>query len=119
MIEVEIKKSKFFGYYFNVESADEVKEILENLKKENKKATHVCYAYRITKDQYLEKAFDDGEPSGTAGKPILNVIQKQNLSNVLLVVVRYFGGIKLGAGGLVRAYSKTASEIVKELKINN
>ena len=116
MTEIEIKKSKFFGYYFNVESQEDVKTILEQIKKENKKATHVCYAFRITKGQYLEKAVDDGEPSGTAGKPILNVIQKQNLSNVLVVVVRYFGGIKLGAGGLVRAYSKTASETVKENK---
>lgn len=114
MALVEIKKSKFYGYHFNVNSQDKVKEIVEEIKKENKKATHVCYAYSISSPQFLEKAVDDGEPSGTAGKPILNVIQKQKLSNVLIVVVRYFGGIKLGAGGLVRAYSKTASEAVKE-----
>ena len=70
MIEIEIKKSKFLGYYFKVENADEVKEILENLKKENKKATHVCYAYRITKDQYLEKAFDSSKISNNNKKNI-------------------------------------------------
>lgn len=114
MALVEIKKSKFISSYFEVKNAEDVSKILENIKKENKKATHVCYAYRIVGAEFLEKAFDDGEPSGTAGKPILNVIQKQNLSNVLIVVVRYFGGIKLGAGGLLRAYSKAASEAVKE-----
>ena len=114
MALVEIKKSKFISLCFNVESAEDVSNILETIKKENKKATHVCFAYRIVGAEFLEKAFDDGEPSGTAGKPILNVIQKQNLSNVLIVVVRYFGGIKLGAGGLLRAYLKAASEATKE-----
>lgn len=111
-MQLEIKKSKFIGLYFPVKSQDEVVEILNNLKKEHKKATHICYAYRLT-NPFSEKAFDDGEPSGTAGKPILNVLQKQNKKDSLLVVVRYFGGIKLGAGGLVRAYSKTASETLK------
>lgn len=112
-MEIEIKKSKFIGQKFNVSSIDDVNRILADIKKEHKKATHVCYAYRIVGKEYLEKAFDDGEPSGTAGKPILNVIQKQDLKNVLVVIVRYFGGIKLGAGGLLRAYSKTASETLK------
>ncbi|MCI5797328.1 MAG: YigZ family protein [Firmicutes bacterium] len=111
-MQLEIKKSKFIGLYFPVKSQDEVVEILNNLKKEHKKATHICYAYRLT-NPFSEKAFDDGEPSGTAGKPILNVLQKQDKKDSLLVVVRYFGGIKLGAGGLVRAYSKTASETLK------
>lgn len=111
-MQLEIKKSKFIGLYFPVKSQDEVVEILNNLKKEHKKATHICYAYRLT-SPFSEKAFDDGEPSGTAGKPILNVLQKQDKKDSLLVVVRYFGGIKLGAGGLVRAYSKTASETLK------
>lgn len=111
-MQLEIKKSKFIGLYFSVKSQDEVVEILNNLKKEHKKATHICYAYRLT-NPFSEKAFDDGEPSGTAGKPILNVLQKQDKKDSLLVVVRYFGGIKLGAGGLVRAYSKTASETLK------
>ncbi len=111
-MQLEIKKSKFIGLYFPVKSQDEVVEILNNLKKEHKKATHICYAYRLI-NPFSEKAFDDGEPSGTAGKPILNVLQKQDKKDTLLVVVRYFGGIKLGAGGLVRAYSKTASETLK------
>lgn len=111
-MQLEIKKSKFIGLYFPVKSQDKVVEILNNLKKEHKKATHICYAYRLT-NPFSEKAFDDGEPSGTAGKPILNVLQKQDKKDSLLVVVRYFGGIKLGAGGLVRAYSKTASETLK------
>lgn len=111
-MQLEIKKSKFIGLYFPVKSQDEVVEILNNLKKEHKKATHICYAYRLT-NPFSEKAFDDGEPSGTAGKPILNVLQKQDKKDSLLVVIRYFGGIKLGAGGLVRAYSKTASETLK------
>lgn len=112
-MEIEIKKSKFIGIYYQVESAEDISTILQNLKKEYKKATHICYAYRLT-SPFAEKAFDDGEPSGTAGKPILNVLQKQDKQNCLLVVVRFFGGVKLGAGGLVRAYSKTASETVKE-----
>ncbi len=110
---IEIKKSKFIGQLFDVFSQEEISNILQELKKEHKKATHICYAYRISQP-FSEKAFDDGEPSGTAGKPILNVLQKQDKQNCLLVVIRYFGGIKLGAGGLVRAYSKTASETVKK-----
>ncbi len=111
---VEIKKSKFYGYLYDVKSVEEVAPILNELKKEHKKATHICYAYKITNGQEFVKFFDDGEPGGTAGKPIFNVIDKKKLNNVLIVVVRYFGGIKLGAGGLVRAYSSTASELFKE-----
>ena len=112
MFELVEKKSKFIGYVFGVQSTDEVKAILDGLKKEHKKATPITYAYSL-KTPFLEKAFDDGEPSGTAGKPILYVLQKNKKENTLLVVVRYFGGIKLGAGGLLRAYSKTASECIK------
>ena len=114
-MEIEIKKSKFIGIYYHVENAEEISAILQNLKKEYKKATHICYAYRLS-SPFAEKACDDGEPSGTAGKPILNVLQKQDKQNCLLVVVRFFGGVKLGAGGLVRAYSKTASETLKNLE---
>ena len=114
MVELIEKKSKFYGYCFDVYSADDVEKILENIKKENKKCTHICYAYSIASDVVLVKAVDDGEPSGTAGRPILNVIEKKNLKNVMVVVIRYFGGIKLGAGGLVRAYTKSASEAIKE-----
>lgn len=112
-IQLDVKKSKFIGYFYKVDNIINVKKTLEGLKKEHKKSTHICYAYKIVGENYAEKAFDDGEPNGTAGKPILNVINKKGLNNVLVVVVRYFGGIKLGAGGLVRAYSKTASEVLK------
>jgi len=112
MHELEIKKSKFIGYLFEIKNVEEIKEKIDALKREHKKATHICYAYRLI-SPFAEKAVDDGEPSGTAGKPILNVLQKQDKQNVLLVVVRYFGGIKLGAGGLLRAYSKCASETLK------
>lgn len=114
MIELIEKKSKFLGYVFDVTSASEVEEHIKMLKKEHKKSTHICYAYSISSDVVLAKAVDDGEPSGTAGRPILNVIEKKNLKNVLVCVVRYFGGIKLGAGGLVRAYTKCASEALGE-----
>lgn len=115
MKEIEIKKSKFIAQIFKINEINGVKKIISKIKEKNKKATHVCFAFRICENGTHEKAFDDGEPSGTAGKPILNVIQKRNLENVLIVVVRYFGGIKLGAGGLVRAYSKAASLVAEEI----
>ena len=107
---LEIKKSKFIAYYYEVDNVLEVTEILEELKKEHKKARHIPYAYKI--DGYIKKS-DDKEPSGTSGMPILNIIDKNNLNHVLIAVVRYFGGIKLGAGGLVRAYSNSAKEAIK------
>lgn len=113
---IEIKKSKFYGYLYNVNSVKDVAKILEDLKKEHKKATHICYAYKIVDGVEIIKFSDDGEPSGTAGRPMLNVIEKKNLKNVLICVVRYFGGIKLGAGGLVRAYTKCASSLFVEEK---
>lgn len=115
MFELIEKKSKFYGYAYVVKSANEVEDIILVLKKEHKKATHICYAYNISAEQVLAKAVDDGEPGGTAGKPIFNVIDKKGLKNVLIAVVRYFGGVKLGAGGLVRAYTKCASGAVEEI----
>lgn len=114
MFELIEKKSKFYGYALNVQNVEDVLLFVNNLKKEHKKCTHICYAYQI-KSPLTAKAVDDGEPSGTAGRPILNVIDKKNLTNILVVVVRYFGGIKLGAGGLVRAYTKCANGAVEEL----
>ena len=111
-VEYIEKKSKFIGYLFSCQQIDEVENALNDLKKEHKKATHICYAYSLT-NPFLEKAVDDGEPSGTAGRPILSVMQKKNVQNVCVFVVRYFGGIKLGAGGLVRAYTKVTSEVLK------
>lgn len=107
--EIIVKKSRFIAYYYNVNSIDEVKGILEELKKEHKKARHLPYAYKIGINV---KKSDDKEPSGTAGTPILNIIDKKNLDNCLIVVVRYFGGIKLGAGGLLRAYNASANKVV-------
>ncbi len=107
---LEIKKSKFVGYYYQVESIEEIEIILENLKKEHKKAKHFPYAYKI--NGQIKKS-DDKEPSGTAGMPILNIIDRNDLNYALIVIVRYFGGIKLGAGGLLRAYSNTAKECIK------
>ena len=112
--EIVIKKSRFITKLYNINNIDEVQTILDDLKKEYKKATHFCFAYSINGQ---ERAFDDGEPSHTAGLPILNVIHMKNLNNILIVVVRYFGGVKLGAGPLTRAYSKSASEIIKKYQI--
>lgn len=113
MFEFETKKSRFIGFSFKIKTKADFELVYNKIKNEHKKATHICYAY-ITNDGLTkeEKCFDDGEPKGTAGKPILNVIQKKKLENILVVVVRYFGGTKLGAGGLVRAYSKIASLVI-------
>lgn len=108
-IELEIKHSRFLGFSFVIFSPAQAEEIIKQIKQEHPRATHVCYGYVL---QNSKKADDNGEPSGTAGLPILSVIEKQALSNVLVIVVRYFGGIKLGAGGLVRAYAKTAKQVL-------
>lgn len=110
-----IEKSKFISLSFYVNSANQVKQILEQLRNQYYDATHICFAYDLL--LLGQKCSDDGEPQGTAGKPILDCIQKQNLKNVLVVVVRYFGGIKLGAGGLVRAYSQSASLVLEKSNI--
>lgn len=110
--EIEIKKSRFITYLYELDNEDEVLNIVNGIKDEHKKARHVVYVYKIKSNGKIN---DDGEPKGTAGMPIFNVIEKNNLNNVLIVVVRYFGGIKLGAGGLFRAYSKSAAEIIKKL----
>lgn len=109
---IEIKKSKFIGIKFSVKTAEDVQTILQDLKKQHKKARHIAWAYIIS-SPHQEKYSDDGEPSGTAGKPILNVLQKRGEINCLVAVVRYFGGIKLGAGGLVRAYSKATTDALE------
>lgn len=108
-----IKKSKFITNLYKINNINDVDRLLDFLRNEYKDATHICYAYIIGG---IEKCFDDGEPSGTAGIPILNVLKKNNIGNILAVVVRYFGGIKLGAGGLVRAYSNS---VVDALKLTN
>ncbi len=111
-VEFIIKKSKFYGFLYECENENDIKTILEKQREENKKATHIVWAARLS-FPFFEKAVDDGEPSGTAGRPILNVMQKKDVKNSCVVVVRYFGGIKLGAGGLLRAYSNVASLLFK------
>ena len=104
--QIECKKSKFIGYYYKINSIEEVDIILNTLKKDHKKAKHIAYAYKIGNE--IKKS-DDKEPNGTAGMPILNIITLKQLDNVLILVVRYFGGIKLGAGPLTRCYAKAAN----------
>ena len=101
---IEIKKSKFITILYRINNVEEVNTILYKVSSKYSDATHVCYAYILNN---IEKCSDNGEPSGTAGLPILNVLKKKNLTNILAIVIRYFGGIKLGAGGLVRAYSNS------------
>lgn len=108
--ELIINRSRFITLYYQVNSLIEVNDKIKKAKLEYKDATHYCYAYII--DNNI-KASDDGEPSGTAGLPILNILKKENLDHVLCIVIRYFGGIKLGAGGLVRAYSNAAKNGLK------
>jgi uncharacterized YigZ family protein len=111
--ELTIKKSTFLGFVFPVESELDVSRILEDLKRTHAGANHYCYAYSIGEHAEIQKYDDDGEPSQTAGFPMMQVVQKQDLTNVLAVVIRFFGGVKLGASGLVRAYTKAISTALK------
>lgn len=104
--EIVINKSKFIGTAAPVENEEQAIEFIDEIRKEFKDATHNCYAYVIGKNKNIQRYSDDGEPSGTAGMPILNVISQEGLVNAAVVVTRYFGGVLLGAGGLVRAYTK-------------
>lgn len=114
--EFIIKKSKFITKLYFVTNEIEIKNILDENKTEYKDATHICYAYILNN---VERFNDDSEPSGTAGIPILNVLKNNNLNNVLCIVIRYFGGIKLGAGGLIRAYCSSVSEALNKTEIIN
>lgn len=107
------KGSKFLAYAYPVENDQQIKEILNQLKKEHHTANHHCYAYRLGADKMNFRANDDGEPSNTAGKPILGQIQSNDLTNILIVVVRYFGGTLLGVSGLINAYKSSAAEVIK------
>ncbi|TVX91957.1 YigZ family protein [Paenibacillus agilis] len=106
--EIVIKKSRFIGYAKPVKTEEEAVAFIEEIKKKHWNATHNCSAYIIGERDEIQKASDDGEPSGTAGKPILEVMKNQNRKDVVIVVTRYFGGIMLGAGGLIRAYTDGA-----------
>lgn len=108
-----IQKSRFIAEAYRVNSVSEVEEILQNTRKKYYDATHHCYAYRLNDDASIQKMSDDGEPAKTAGAPMLDVLVKQNITNILVIVTRYFGGTLLGAGGLVRAYSSATSEVLK------
>lgn len=111
--EIVVKKSKFICNLIRVDSQEEAENIIKQTKKKYFDARHNCVAYRVLEDKkIIEKASDDGEPSGTAGGPMLNILQKNNLCNVLVIVTRYFGGILLGTGGLVRAYSDATLEAI-------
>ena len=111
--ELVVKKSKFICNLIKVESQEEVENMIKTFKKKYHDARHNCVAYRVIEnEQIIEKSSDDGEPSGTAGGPMLNILQKNNLCNVLVVVTRYFGGILLGTGGLVRAYSDVTLQAI-------
>lgn len=109
--DININKSRFIGIITKIYSKDEFDTIMNDIKKEYPKATHYTYAYRLI-DYY--KVSDDGEPSGTAGLPILNILETEDLYNTMIIVVRYFGGIKLGVGGLIRAYSNCAKDCIKD-----
>lgn len=110
------KNSKFFGYAFPLTSEEEVKSLIEPLRKKHFNAVHFCYAYQIGAENFSFRANDDGEPSNSAGMPIYGQIQSFELTNILVVVVRYFGGTKLGVGGLISAY-RTAAQLVLEAAI--
>ncbi len=112
----EINKSKFIGYLIECKTLTTFKLHHNALMELHPKATHICYAYKILEDGQKAKAFDDGEPKGTAGYPILNLLEKHEMNNKVLFVVRYFGGTKLGAGPLLRAYVKVANQTIFQFK---
>ncbi len=108
---IEIKKSKFIAYLYKIDSEEDAKKVLDMLWTEHKKARHIPYAYKLIN---TARKSDDKEPHNTAGLPILNVLERENLSNTMITVVRYFGGVKLGAGPLLRAYSQAANSVFKD-----
>jgi uncharacterized YigZ family protein len=108
--EIVIDKSRFIAHINRAETEEAAIEFIQTVKKKHWNATHNCSAYLIGEHDLIQKANDDGEPSGTAGVPILEVLKKRKLKDTVVVITRYFGGIKLGAGGLIRAYGKSASE---------
>lgn len=111
------KNSKFYGYAFPITHEEELKPILETLRKTHPQAGHFCYAYQLGTEQTTYRANDDGEPSNSAGMPIYGQIQSFGLTNVLVVVARIYGGVKLGVGGLISAYKTTAQEVLKEASV--
>lgn len=116
--EIVVKKSKFIANLIKVSSKEQAEQEIKKIRKKHFDARHHCISYRILENEKIEERFsDDGEPSGTAGGPMLNILQKNNLINVLIVVTRYFGGILLGTGGLVRAYSDSLLKAIEESEV--
>lgn len=116
--EIVEKKSRFIANIYNVESKEEAEEKIKQIKKKYYDAKHHCFAFSIIEENEIaQKSSDDGEPSGTAGAPILNIIKSNNLQNVIIIVTRYFGGILLGTGGLTRAYSESAGKVVEQSEL--
>jgi len=113
--EIVIDRSRFICHVFRVESVEEANRYIQDVREVHDRANHNCVAYLIGENNEFGRAADDGEPSGTAGAPMLEVLQRQNIKNCLVVVTRYFGGIKLGAGGLIRAYGSAVSEGLKAI----
>ena len=116
-VQEEIKKSRFICHIKRVTTEDEARNFIQAVKKEHYKATHICSAFILGDRSEMKRSSDDGEPSGTAGVPMLGVLENHQLTNVCVVVTRYFGGIKLGAGGLIRAYSSNVALAIKEIGI--
>lgn len=116
--EIVEKKSKFIANVFYVESREEAEDIIKSQKKKYHDARHNCYAYRVLENStVIEKSSDDGEPSGTAGAPMLTLLSKPNIVNTLVIVTRYFGGVLLGTGGLVKAYSEATKNALEKAEI--
>ena len=116
--EIVEKKSKFIANIYYVESVDEAEDKIKEVKKKYHDARHNCSCYRVLEEgKIVEKSSDDGEPSGTAGGPMLNILQKKELVNIVVIVTRYFGGILLGTGGLVRAYSEVTQKAIEEANL--
>ena len=116
-VQEEIKKSRFICHVKRIYSEEEARNFITDIKKEHYKATHNCSAFIVGERSEIKRTSDDGEPSGTAGVPMLGILENHNLTNLCVVVTRYFGGIKLGAGGLIRAYAGSVALAVKEIGI--
>ncbi len=115
LVEEEIKKSRFICHVKRVTSEEEAREFITSIKKEHYKANHNCSCFIIGENSDIKRSSDDGEPSGTAGVPMLTVLENNELTNVVAVVTRYFGGVKLGAGGLIRAYTEAVAKAIREI----
>jgi len=114
-VELKVKGSKFIGHIFHVLNKNQAETVYNNIRRKFHDATHNCFAYRISADEY--RYSDDGEPAGTAGKPIYQLLEKKNLVQTIIIITRYFGGTKLGTGGLIHAYTDTAREVLTKTKI--